>query len=63
MLTFFALGIAHGITSVGLRRRGENISVDLSLFVLFYNTDFMNKLKLNKKILNERLKKYLWTLK
>ena len=27
------------------RRRGENISVDLSLFVLLYNANFMNKLK------------------
>ena len=31
-----ALGIAHAQIKVGLRRRGENISVDLSLFVLLY---------------------------
>ena len=31
--------------SVGLRRRDEHFSVDLSLLVLFYNTDFMKKLK------------------
>ena len=28
-------------------KRGRTISVDLSLFVLFYNTNFMNKLKFN----------------
>ena len=33
--------------SVGLRKRSGNISVDLSLFVLLYNTNFMNKLKFN----------------
>ena len=32
----------------GLRTRGGNISVDLPLFVLLYNTNFMNKLKFNK---------------
>ena len=31
----------------GLRRRGGNISVDLSLFAKLYNTNFKNKLKLN----------------
>ena len=60
MLTFLALDIARAYMysiSVGLRRRSRNISVDLSLFVLLYNTDFMNKLKFNdflklKKLLN-----------
>ena len=42
-----ALCIARSHVSVGLRRRGGNISVDLSLFVLLYNTNFMNKLKFN----------------
>ena len=28
-----------------VRRRGENNYIDLSLFVLLYNTSFMNKLK------------------
>ena len=40
------------------RRRGENISVDLSLFVLLYNANFMNKLKfydLKKKANNNSL--------
>ena len=36
----------HMGISVGLRR-GGNISVDLSLFVLPYDTYFMNKLKFN----------------
>ena len=31
----------------GLRRRGGIISVDLSLFVLLYNTNFMKELKFN----------------
>ena len=31
----------------GQRRRGEIISVDLSLFALLYNTNVMNKLKFN----------------
>ena len=30
-----------------LRRKSGNIYVDLSLFVLLYNTNFMNKLKFN----------------
>ena len=33
--------------SVGFRRRGGNISADLSLFALLYYTNFMNKLKCN----------------
>ena len=37
------MALAH--ITVGLRRRGGNISEDLSLFVLLYNTNFMNKLK------------------
>ena len=41
-----ALCIARSHVSVGLRRRGGNISVDLSLFVLLYNTTLMNTLKL-----------------
>ena len=28
----------------GLRRRGRIISVDLSLFVLYYNENFINKI-------------------
>ena len=48
---FLALGIvhnAHALISVGLRRRGGNISADLSLvFLLYINTNFMNKLKIN----------------
>ena len=37
----------------GVRRRGGTISVDLSLIVLVYYINFMNKLKFNdlKKIL------------
>ena len=46
MLTFLALGIARAHVSVGLRRRGGNISLDFSLFVLLYNAKFMHKLKL-----------------
>ena len=38
--------------SIGLRRRGGNISVDLSLFVLLYNTHFMNKPKFNDFLYN-----------
>ena len=30
-----------------MKRRDGTISVDLYLFVLFYNTNFMNKLKFN----------------
>ena len=39
----------------GVRRRGGTISVDLSLIVLVYNINFMNKLKFNdlKKILKQ----------
>ena len=36
---------ARAHVSVGLRRRGGNISVDLSLLVLLYNANFMNKPK------------------
>ena len=43
LLTFLALGIARAHISVGLRRRGGKLSVYLSLFVLFYHTNFMNK--------------------
>ena len=42
-----ALCIARSHVSVGLRRRGGNISVDLSLFVLLYNSNFTKKLKCN----------------
>ena len=42
-----ALGIAHAHISVCLEKRGGNISVDLSLFVLLSNTNCMNKLKFN----------------
>ena len=45
--------------SVGLRRRGWNISVDLSLFVLLFNSNFIKKLNsmIKKKIflLNNQL--------
>ena len=47
---FLALSIARALMysiSVGLRRRGGTISVDLSLFVLLYNANFINKLKFN----------------
>ena len=44
---FFTLGIAGAHVSDGLRRRGGNISVDLSLFALLYNTNVKNKLKFN----------------
>ena len=37
--------MARAHISVALRRRGGNISVDLSLFVLLYNSNFMNKPK------------------
>ena len=33
--------------SLGLRRRGGQMSVDLSLFVILYTTNFINKLKVN----------------
>ena len=42
LVTFLALGIAHGV-----RRKGGTISVDLSVFVLLKNTNFVNKLKFN----------------
>ena len=48
MLTIFDIcSIAHMLG--GVRRRGGTIPVDLSLFdfTLQYNTNFMNKLKLN----------------
>ena len=32
------------LVSVGVRRRNGKMSVNLSLFVLLYNTNFMNKL-------------------
>ena len=38
---------SHAHISVGLRRRGGNISVDLSLLVLLYNANFMRKIKYN----------------
>ena len=65
MLTFLALDIARAYMyeysiSVGLRRRSRNISVDLSLFVLLYNTDFMNKLKFNDFL---KLKKIFFNLR
>ena len=41
------LGIARAHFSVGIERRGGNISVDLPLFVLLYKTNFINKLKFN----------------
>ena len=41
----FWLSALH--VQVGLRKRGGNISVDLSLFGLLYNTNFTNKLKFN----------------
>ena len=44
---FFTLGIVCAHIQGSLRRRGGNIYVDLSLFVLLYNTNFMNKLKFN----------------
>ena len=47
LLIFIAPGIALLYIKVGFRRRGGNISVDLSLFVSLYNTNFMNKLKFN----------------
>ena len=31
----------------GLSSKGGNISVDLYLFVLLFNTNFLNKIKLN----------------
>ena len=42
---FSALGIARAHILVDLGRRGGNISVDLSLFVLLYNANAMSKLK------------------
>ena len=45
---FFSLGIAreHIHYTVGSRRRGGNISVDLSLFVLLYNTNVIKNFNL-----------------
>ena len=43
---------ARAHISVGLGRRGGNISVDLSLFVLLYNTNFMTNLKFNNIFFN-----------
>ena len=37
------LGIARVHILVCLRKRGGNISVDLSLFVLFYKNNFINQ--------------------
>ena len=37
----------HIIFGIVFRRRGGNISINLSLFVLLYNTNVMNKLKFN----------------
>ena len=45
--TFLVLSIARVYIYVGLRRRSGNISLDLSLFVLFYKTNLMNKIKFN----------------
>ena len=42
---FLSLGIAPAHIKCSLRRRGGNIFVDLSLFVLLYDINFMNKLK------------------
>ena len=45
-----ALGIAHShihTVEVGLRRKGGNISVDFSLFVLLYITKFINNFNSN----------------
>ena len=44
-----ALGIAHALIEISLMRRGGNVSVDLSSFVLLYNKNFMNELKFNDK--------------
>ena len=41
---FWLSEIAHAHIYGGVWRRGGTISVDLSLFVLLYNTNFMNKL-------------------
>ena len=41
-----------------MRKRGGTISVDLALFVIRYNTNFMNKLKLNA-FLNHKQKYYI----
>ena len=38
---------ACAYTSISLRRRGGNNSEELSFFLLLYNTNFLNKLKLN----------------
>ena len=43
---YLTFGIAHAHIPVGLRRRGGNSAVDLSLFVLLYSAIFMNNLKL-----------------
>ena len=47
---FMVFGIGSEHISVGLGRLGGNISADLSLFVILYNTNFMNKLNDEKKI-------------
>ena len=44
-----ALGIAHAHIEISLMRRGGNVSVDLSSFVLLYNKNFTNELKFNDK--------------
>ena len=51
-LPVLALGIALTHISVGLRRRAGHISVDFSLFVSLYNTNFTNKLKFNNFLKN-----------
>ena len=58
-----ALGIARRMyiqyEMHGLRRRGGNISVELSSFVLISNTNFMKKLKFN----DNKLKMFSPTVK
>ena len=43
----------------GLRRRNRNISVDLSWFVLLYNTNFNNKLIFKDFFKNLNIKKFI----
>ena len=45
--TIFALGIVRAHILGSLRRKGGNISVDLSLFALLFNIYFRKKFKFN----------------
>ena len=54
----FSIARADILVSVGVRRRNGKMSVNLSLFVLLYNTNFMNKLTVYS-IICYNLKKFI----